>query len=141
LEKSRANKVNPERRFFTPPSKAGLGAAEWVNGPSILCSRGSPKFRVSTRRIGTLGSRTPAGAQTTRKYTLQRSVRASSATFPTFPYFGGWPPLGESSCSDSYCERSASTVLISVPSGRKACYGMQGGPESTLKRLGVPRIL
>jgi hypothetical protein len=22
--------VNPERRFFTPPSKAGLGAAEWV---------------------------------------------------------------------------------------------------------------
>jgi hypothetical protein len=24
-------KVNPERRYFTPPSKAGLGAAEWVN--------------------------------------------------------------------------------------------------------------
>jgi len=23
-------KVNPERRFFTSPSKAGLGAAEWV---------------------------------------------------------------------------------------------------------------
>jgi len=23
--------VNPERCFFTPPSKAGLGAAEWVN--------------------------------------------------------------------------------------------------------------
>ncbi len=24
-------RVDPERRFFTPPSKAGLGAAEWVN--------------------------------------------------------------------------------------------------------------
>jgi len=23
-------RVDPERRFFTPPSKAGLGAAEWV---------------------------------------------------------------------------------------------------------------
>jgi len=26
-------RVDPERRFFTPPSKAGLGAAEWVNFP------------------------------------------------------------------------------------------------------------
>jgi hypothetical protein len=25
-------RVDPERRFFTPPSKAGLGAAEWVKG-------------------------------------------------------------------------------------------------------------
>jgi hypothetical protein len=24
-------RVDPERRFCTPPSKAGLGAAEWVN--------------------------------------------------------------------------------------------------------------
>jgi hypothetical protein len=24
-------RVDPERGFFTPPSKAGLGAAEWVN--------------------------------------------------------------------------------------------------------------
>jgi hypothetical protein len=24
-------RVDPERRFLTPPSKAGLGAAEWVN--------------------------------------------------------------------------------------------------------------
>jgi hypothetical protein len=24
-------RVDPERRFFTPPLKAGLGAAEWVN--------------------------------------------------------------------------------------------------------------
>jgi len=24
-------RVDPERRFFTPPSKAGLGATEWVN--------------------------------------------------------------------------------------------------------------
>jgi hypothetical protein len=24
-------RVDPERRFFTPPSKGGLGAAEWVN--------------------------------------------------------------------------------------------------------------
>jgi hypothetical protein len=24
-------RVDPERRFFTPPSEAGLGAAEWVN--------------------------------------------------------------------------------------------------------------
>ena len=24
-------RVDPERRFFTPPSKAGLGAVEWVN--------------------------------------------------------------------------------------------------------------
>ena len=23
-------RVDPERRFFTPPSKAGLGATEWV---------------------------------------------------------------------------------------------------------------
>jgi len=23
-------RVDPERRFLTPPSKAGLGAAEWV---------------------------------------------------------------------------------------------------------------
>jgi hypothetical protein len=23
-------RVDPERRFYTPPSKAGLGAAEWV---------------------------------------------------------------------------------------------------------------
>jgi len=23
-------RVDPERRFFTPPSKAGLGVAEWV---------------------------------------------------------------------------------------------------------------
>jgi hypothetical protein len=27
-------RVDPERRFSTPPSKAGLGAAEWVNHPS-----------------------------------------------------------------------------------------------------------
>jgi hypothetical protein len=25
-------KVHPERRFVTPPSKAGLRAAEWVKG-------------------------------------------------------------------------------------------------------------
>jgi len=25
------NQVNPERRFFTPSSKAEVGAAEWVN--------------------------------------------------------------------------------------------------------------
>jgi hypothetical protein len=24
-------RVDPEQRIFTPPSKAGLGAAEWVN--------------------------------------------------------------------------------------------------------------
>jgi len=24
-------RVDPERGFFTPPSKAGLGAAEWAN--------------------------------------------------------------------------------------------------------------
>jgi len=24
-------RVDPERRFFTPPSKAGFGAVEWVN--------------------------------------------------------------------------------------------------------------
>jgi hypothetical protein len=24
-------RVDPERRFFTPPSKAGFGATEWVN--------------------------------------------------------------------------------------------------------------
>jgi len=30
-EYSRGLRVDPERRFFTPPSKAGLGATEWVN--------------------------------------------------------------------------------------------------------------
>jgi hypothetical protein len=29
-------RVDPERRFFTPPSKAGLGAAEWVKNYSLL---------------------------------------------------------------------------------------------------------
>jgi hypothetical protein len=32
-------RVDPERRFFTPPSKAGLGAAEWVN--KQVCPQGS----------------------------------------------------------------------------------------------------
>jgi hypothetical protein len=27
----RGLRVDPERRFLTPPSKAGLGAVEWVN--------------------------------------------------------------------------------------------------------------
>ena len=30
-ELSRTLRVDPERRFLTPPSKAGLGAVEWVN--------------------------------------------------------------------------------------------------------------
>jgi hypothetical protein len=29
-------RVDPERRFFTPPLKAGLGAAEWVNLVSLV---------------------------------------------------------------------------------------------------------
>jgi hypothetical protein len=33
-------RVDPERHFFTPPSKPGLGAAEWVN--TIKRIRGIP---------------------------------------------------------------------------------------------------
>jgi len=29
-------RVDPERRFFTPPLKAGLGAAEWVKPRAIF---------------------------------------------------------------------------------------------------------
>ena len=31
-------RVDPERRFLTPPSKARLGAAEWVNILSFITS-------------------------------------------------------------------------------------------------------
>ena len=37
-------RVDPERRFFTPPSKAGLGAAEWVNDQDSF-----PFFAESSR--------------------------------------------------------------------------------------------
>jgi hypothetical protein len=31
-------RVDPERRFLTPPSKAGLGAVEWVNNSFLPIS-------------------------------------------------------------------------------------------------------
>jgi Tfp pilus assembly protein PilF len=42
MPKEEQPKVYPERRFLTPPSKAGLGAAEWVH-PSDHALPSSPK--------------------------------------------------------------------------------------------------
>jgi hypothetical protein len=44
-------RVDPERRFFTPPSKAGLGAAERVNQPLQIIMR----FFISHFLFATLG--------------------------------------------------------------------------------------
>jgi len=56
--------VDPERRFVTPPSKAGFGAAEWVNLWTLLRQtlRYSPgrdlknSCRFTLRLLGFLGT-------------------------------------------------------------------------------------
>jgi deoxyribonuclease V len=45
-ELSRTLRVDPERRFSTPPSKAGLGAVEWVNIEEAIRIQESLKDRV-----------------------------------------------------------------------------------------------
>jgi len=63
-------RVDPERRFFTPPSKAGLGATEWVNcslfTPLEIMPRCSLRARLRPGRAhapegGPLGRRLQRG--------------------------------------------------------------------------------
>jgi hypothetical protein len=48
-------RVDPERRFFTPPSKAKLGAAEWVNILSFITSDGN-SVKTILNSIDAMGS-------------------------------------------------------------------------------------
>ncbi len=46
-------RVYPERRFFTPPSKAGLGAAEWVNVEEAIQIQENLRSRIILKKTFT----------------------------------------------------------------------------------------
>ncbi|MBM4331740.1 MAG: 2-oxo acid dehydrogenase subunit E2 [Deltaproteobacteria bacterium] len=74
--------VNPERRFFTPPSRAGLGAAEWVK-PSPVSTDEEVKplsgpLRAMAEHMG-MSARTAARVTTMAEVDMTELVKLRNA--------------------------------------------------------------